>query len=81
MKFQDASVRRPILSVGDSTAAGNCFWYDDAGSYILPKGSPEIESIRRLIQACPKKIAMRKERNVFQLDAWVDTEAKPFFER
>ena len=36
MKFQDAKVRRPILSVGESTGLGNSFWYDQEGSHILP---------------------------------------------
>ena len=80
-KFQDAEVRRTIMAVGDSTAAGNCFWYDDEGSYILPRGTPELAEIRKLIQKVCKKFTMRKENNVYQLDAWVDVPEERFFKR
>ena len=71
IKFQDAPVRRPILSVGDSTAIGNLVVMDEQGSAIILKGCPEIEMIRKLVKKAANKIPMRKNNNVFQVDAWV----------
>ena len=71
IKFQDAPVRRPILSVGDSTSIGNLVIMDEQESAILLKGCPEIEQIRKLVKKAISKIPMRKHNNVFQVDAWV----------
>lgn len=49
IKFQDAAVRRPILSVGESTEADNVYIFDRLGSAIPLKGGPEVEEIRRLV--------------------------------
>ena len=81
MKFQDAKVRRPILSVGESTGLGNSFWYDHEGSRILPVNCLETKKIRELIRGVKDKLTMRKERNVFVLDAWVDDAVTPGFPR
>ena len=81
LKFQDAAVRRPILSVGDSTSRGNCFWYDENGSFIVPKGSPEIAQVRALIAQVRNRIPMRKQNNVFVMDAWMDSDKGRFFPR
>ena len=71
IKFQDAPVRRPILSVGDSTSIGNLVVMDEQGSAIILRGCPEIEQIRKLVKKAATKIPMRKHNNVFQVDAWV----------
>ena len=81
LRFQDAAVRRPILSVGDSTSMGNCFWYDQEGSHVIPRGSPKIAQIRHIIQGIKRKINIRKVKNVFQIDDWVENEAGDFFKR
>ena len=75
LKFQDADVRRTILSVGDSTSAGNMLCFDEAESVILPKGCPEIEEIRRIIKRAKYKMTMQKHRNIYKLPAWVETDA------
>ena len=71
IKFQDAPVRRPILSVGDSTRVGNLLVMDEEVPAILFKGCPEIDQIRQLVRRAKMKIEMRKQNNVFQIDAWV----------
>ena len=81
LKFQDAKVRRPILSVGESTGLGNSFWYDQEGSHILPVNCQETRKIRELIRGVKDKLTMRKERNVFVLDAWIDEAAASGFPR
>ena len=72
MKFQDASVRRPILSVGESTEADNLRVFDRVESVLLPKGCPGIEQIRKLVKQAKYKMTMQKDRNTFRLPAWVE---------
>ena len=81
MKFQDTKVRRRILSVGESTGLGNSFWYDQEGSHILPVNCTETKQIREMIRNIKDKLTMRKERNVFVLDAWVDDAVATGFQR
>ena len=76
--FQDAPVRRPILSVGESTDAGNMMIFDKTESVILPKGAPEIEEIRKLVRNARNKLMMTKERGIYKLDAWVVPPKAPF---
>ena len=75
IKFQDAAVRRPILSVGESTEAGNLILFDQEASVIIPRGSPAIEEIRQIVRKAGNKLSMRKERNIFMMDAWVETKS------
>ena len=80
--FQDAAVRRPILSVGESVEADNLYIFDRLGSAILLNGCPEIIEIRRLVQQAQRKIEMIKDRNTFKVDAFVEPNheaaARPF---
>lgn len=69
--FQDAPVRRPILAVGESTDAGNMLIFDKKEPVILPKGAPEIEVIRKIVQQAKQKLAMTKERGTYKLGARV----------
>ena len=74
MRFQEAKVRRPILSVGETTDAQNSCWFDAKGSAMLPKGCPEQEEIRAIVKRAQQKIAMEKVNGVFQIEAWVEEE-------
>ena len=78
-KFQDGPVRRPILSVGESTGAGNMLIFDQAESAILPVGSKEIAQIRKIIKKVKQRLTMVQEKNTFKLEAWVEpgTEQSP----
>lgn len=38
---------------------------------ILYKGCPEIDQVRQFVRRAKAKIDMRKQNNVFQIDAWV----------
>ena len=78
MKFQDAEVRRPILSVNESVRAGQMFVFDEGGSVILPQGCPEQVEIRRLVEQAARKLTMQVERGVHKLDAWVEPPSIPF---
>ena len=82
--FQEAKIRRPIMSVGESTEAGNSFWFDEEESVILPRGAKEQAIIRDLVKKAIRKLTMRKDRKVFRLDAWVElpeAEDNRFFTR
>ena len=70
--FQDAAVRRPICSVGETNDAGSMCVFDKQESVVLPKGCPEIEAIRRIIEKAKGKIAMQRTNNTFVLPAWVE---------
>ena len=70
--IQDAAVRRPILAVSDSNDAGNMLVFDKRESVILPKGAPEIEAIRQIVAQAQRKLAMKREKGIFTLDAWVE---------
>lgn len=74
MNFQDAKVRRPILSVGETTDAQNSCWFDAEGSFMLTKGSPEQQEIRAIIKRARQKIEMLKVNGVYQMETWVDEE-------
>ena len=78
IKFQDGAVRRPILSVLESTEAGNTLVFDADESVILPKGCPEQVEIRRLIAQARRKLKMETENGVFKLNAWVEPPGSPF---
>ena len=77
IKFQDAKVRRPICSVGETTGVGNMVIFDKEESVYLPKGSPEIAMIRELVRSAKGKLTMQKEKNTFYLPAWIEKKA-PF---
>ena len=78
MTFQEVKgLRRAILSVGESTEAGNSFWFDQEESAILPLGSAEQKQIREIIRRAQGKLPIRKDRRVFKLDAWVDAPKRP----
>ena len=83
IKFQEAKVRRAILSVGESTEAENMSVFGKVQSVMLPRGAPEIPQIRALIRQALSKLVMEKEKNTFYLNAWVDTSkgSRPFQRR
>ena len=81
IKFQEANIRRPILSVGETTTAGSMTIFDNIESVILPKGSPEIPKIQALIKAAKAKMAMVRQDNTFHIPAWVDEPAAGFAPR
>ena len=47
---------------------------DEEESGVLPKGSPEIAEIRKIIKRAKRKMVMVKEKNTFKLPAWVEIE-------
>ena len=78
LKFQEAKVRRPIVSVGESSGVGNLYIFDQVESAMIPKGSPEIEQIRALVQQAKERITMVKDKNTFTIPAWIEPASRPF---
>ena len=46
--------------------------FDRLESVILPQGCPEQLEIRRIIQKAKDKLIMKRTRNIFELEAWVE---------
>ena len=45
---------------------------DKHGSMIMLSGCPEIEEIRRIMKKATMKIGMSKDRNTYQVEAFVE---------
>merc|ERR1712079_138998 len=57
-KFQAAEIRKPLLAVSGLNDKGNPVWFDHdqtGGSFIIPKGTPELQQIRKLIAQMKSK--------------------------
>ena len=83
MTFQEVKgLRRAILSVGESTEAGNSFWFGQEESATLPIGSAEQQKIREIVRQAQGKLPIRRDRRrVFKLDAWADAPKKAIMNR
>ena len=69
--FQAAPVRKPLLAVSASCGAGQMVFFDNDGSYIMERDSPEGREIRRLAKQCVAKTALERKGGVYTLPAWV----------
>ena len=79
VKFQGAKVRKPLLAVSSLNDRGNPCWFDHdstGGSYIIPKDSPELVEIRRLIGKIKMRVRMERKGGIFQLRNWIVNKAK-----
>ena len=84
-KFQGADVRKPLLAVSGLNDKGNPVWFDHdqtGGSFIIPKNSPELADIRKLIQKIKARVRLDRKGGVFQLRNWtVGSSSKGFHRR
>ena len=69
--FQAASVRKPLLAVSASCDAGQMVLFDNDGSAIIERDSPEGREIRRLAKQCVAKTPLERKGGVYTLPAWV----------
>ena len=72
-KFQAADIRKPLLAVSGMNDRGNPVWFDHdqtGGSCIIPKGSPELAQIRKLISHIQTRVKLERKGGVFQLRNW-----------
>ena len=80
-KFQGADIRKPLLAVSGLNDKGNPVWFDHdqtGGSFIIPKGAPELNEIRRLIENIKTKVRMERKGGTFQLRNWKVGEGEGF---
>ena len=77
LDYQAAQVRKSLLAVSSCNAKKNPCWFDGDLSYILPKNSPQLAQIRKLIAEAPKKIPMHLEKGVYHIKTWVKPPAEP----
>ena len=69
--FQIAPVRKPLLAVSASCDAGQLCFFDNDGSYIIERESPEGREIRRLAKQCVAKMTLERKNGVYTLPTWV----------
>ena len=81
-KFQGADVRKPLLAVSGLNDKGNPVWFDHdttGGSFIIPKGAPELLEIRKLIKQVKARVRLDRKGGIFQLRNWTpDAKAEGF---
>ena len=68
-RFQETTVRKPLLAVSDVNNKGNLVLFDGHESFIL-QPSDEVEEIRKLVRKASKKIPLHLENGTFKLKAW-----------
>ena len=68
-KFQETTVRKPLLAVSDVNNKGNLVLFDGHNSFIL-QPSDEVEEIRKLVRKASKKVPLHLENGTFKIKAW-----------
>ena len=63
--FQITPVRKPLLAVSASCDAGHMCVFDNDGSYIIERESPEGREIRRLAKQCVAKMTLERKNGVY----------------
>ena len=71
MKFQGASVRKPLLAVSAVSDKGNMTVFDEQGSFIIPKNSKLISRIRQMVEETDHKIPLHRKNGVYNMRAWM----------
>ena len=73
MTFQSAEVRRPLLAVSAACDRNQFVFFDNDGSFICDRESPEGIAILKLIKQMDKsrKIAMERKNGTYIMPVWV----------
>ena len=69
--FQGVRVRKPLLAVSASCDKEQSCFFDNDGSFILDRNSPEGREIRRLAKQARAKICLERKNGVYVLPTWV----------
>ena len=78
LQVSDA-ISKPVAAVSDSCDCGNLSVFDNDGSAVIRRDSPEGREIRRLVAAATDKINVHRRNNVDVMPMWVkDPPAAPF---
>ena len=65
------------MAVSDCNQKGNPVLFDGDRSYIIPKHSPGLDQMRKLVEEMPDKIPMHQQNGVYKLRTW-SKPAAPF---
>ena len=65
------AISKPLAAVSDSCDCGNLSVFDNDGSAVIRRDSPEGKEIRRLVAAAADKINVHRKNNVYVMPMWV----------
>ena len=75
------AISKPLAAVSDSCDCGNLSVFDNDGSAVIRRDSPEGKEIRRLVAAAADKINVHRRNNVYVMPMWIKGSAGTPFTR
>ena len=73
------AINKPLAAVSDSCDRGNLSVFDNDGSAVIRRDSPEVKEIRRLVAAAADKIDVHRKNNLYVMPRWMkDPAGTPF---
>ena len=81
--FQAATVRKTLLAVSGVCDKEQFCFFDNDGSWICDRNSPEAIAIRKLIAAMKNKIGVERKGGIYVLPMWLKPapSTEPVFHR
>ena len=67
-------LEKTLVAVSDACDKGNLSLFDNDGSFLIDRESPEGKEIRRLGLAAKRKISMHRRNGVYVMPVWVQDE-------
>ena len=73
MTFQSAPVRKPLLAVSGACDRDQFVFFDNDGSFICRRDTPEAMAILKLIKQIPSqdKIALHRKNGTYSMPVWL----------
>ena len=75
------AISKPLAAVSDSCDCGNLSVFDNDGSAVIRRDSPEGKEIRGLVAAAADKIDVHRRNNVYVMPMWVKDPPATLFTR
>ena len=69
--FQNVDVRKPLLTVSATCDKNQLVIFDNDGSAILNRDSPEGREIRRLLKSATDKLNLERKNWIYTLPTWI----------
>ena len=79
--FQAATVRKTLLAVSNVCDKKQFCIFDNDGSYICPRDTPEGQAILKLVALMKHKISVQRKGGVYVLPTWITLVADSGFHR
>jgi len=79
--FQAATVRKTLLAVSNVCDKRQFCIFDNDGSYICPRDTPEGQAILKLVALMKHKISVQRKGGVYVLPTWIKLAADSGFHR